>query len=127
LPESDNVSVTSVQEGLSTEDEEGTGSASEGENNEPLSDIDPPQPSAASPARNIRKSSRHKEQPKRLYYNGPGEQAAWSQPLVAPVPAPAVQSLSTDGMMALMQQQMSLTQQNAQMMQRFMAFTMPTL
>ncbi len=61
----------------------------------------------------VRRSNRSKQQPQRLQYYDKGKQATWSKSVIKAAHVPTSPS---DGVLALVQQQMSLMQQNAEMM-----------
>ena len=107
-----------------SDDAQGKATSAE-ENPPPIGPHSPvPRPPTPPLARNVpplRSSIRHRQAPRRLNYYGKGQQASWSQPM-------SVDSSGPDqAMMSLMQAQMKAFQQNAQILQRFMASSMPPL
>ena len=92
---------------------------------EDLQSIDPSPVSVGESDSGLRRSGRHSQQPRRLHYYGPGQQASWSKPMMA---APSAPQTPNDNIMSLLEKQMSnnammvqqMAQQNAQMLQMFM-------
>ena len=78
--------------------------------------------------RAVRRSTRRRQQPRHLQYDGPGQQSLWSQPIMASTPALSVQK---HGVMALMQQHMQMQtlvfEQNAELLRLLISRSTHTL